>query len=131
MPNTQPSSPTSIVVDVTRSPYACLRPLPVSAVRFDADGFWGKWDTVNRTSSLNAQWEQLWVSGRMRNFQATAGLVEAPIEGNPWDDTDLYKWLEAAAWALVWEPEGGPLKFRIDEGVAILTAAQRPDARPI
>jgi len=120
-------APSSVVVDTSRSPYSQLRPIPVSNVRFDKDGFWGKRQEINRTVTLQQQWEQLWESGRIRNFQAAAGTAEAPIEGFAFNDTDVYKWLEAASWSLIDAPDDKELISKIDQAIDIVAAAQLPD----
>src|SRR5512142_1138546 len=87
------------LVDLTRSPRARARPLPVSAVRLEGE-FWGARLQRNVAVSLPAQWEQLERSGVLDNFRRVTGEVDRDHRGFVFADTDLYKWLEAASWAL-------------------------------
>lgn len=122
MPVTRRPAP---VLDLARSPHARLRPVPASAVHLDG-GFWGDRIQTAATVSLPQQWEQLEATGRLDNFRRVAGLVSAPYKGRVFNDTDLYKWLEAASWALVRGPDP-VLERRIEEGIALVEGAQQPD----
>ena len=88
-----------VVVDTTRSPHARLRPLPTTAVRF-GDGFWERRRRAVREVMLPAQYEQLEETGRLANFRRAAAGEAGGFVGLYFNDTDVYKWLEAAAWAL-------------------------------
>jgi DUF1680 family protein len=112
-------------VDLTRSPYARLRPLPVSAVRLEGE-FWGARLQRNVAVALPSQWEQLEASGVLDNFRRVAGEVDRGHRGFVFADTDLYKWLEAASWALCGGPDAA-LERRVDEGLDLIERAQRPD----
>jgi len=113
------------VVDVTHSPFARLRPVPVSAITLDGE-FWGPRLRINREVSLVEQWKQLDSTGRLDNFRRAAGLVGGNYQGRVFNDSDLYKWLEAASWCLA----GGPddvLERLIEGGIALAEGAQQPD----
>ena len=113
------------VLELARSPHARLRPVPASAVTLDG-GVWGERLRTVATVSLVEQWEQLEATGRLDSFRRVAGLTRVPYQGRVFNDTDLYKWLEAASWALL----GGPeplLERRIQEGIALVEGAQQPD----
>lgn len=113
------------VVDLTRSPHARLRPLPVSAVRLEGE-FWGARLQRNAAVSLPSQWEQLERSGVLANFRRVTGEVDVPHRGFVFADTDLYKWLEAASWALCGRRDAA-LERLVDEGLSLIERAQRPD----
>lgn len=113
------------LVDLTRSPHARLRPLPISAVRLEGE-FWGGRLERNAAVSLPSQWEQLEVSGVLDNFRRVTGEVDAAHRGFVFADTDLYKWLEAASWALCGRRDPA-LERLVDEGLVLIERAQHPD----
>src|SRR5262249_59013326 len=58
----------------------------------------------NREVSLPSQHALLESTGRLDNFRRVAGSSDAPYTGLFFNDSDIYKWLEAAAWAQVAGP---------------------------
>ncbi len=115
----------SVVVDMARSPHARYRGVPVKAVRLD-DGFLAPRLRLNREVTLPAQLELLEQTGRMANFRKGAGQESGRFEGFYFNDTDVYKWLEAAAWTLATDPD--PLLDRqVDEVIQIVAGAQQPN----
>ena len=52
--------------------------------------------------------------------------MKRPHEGLVFNDSDLYKWIEAASWSLAQRPDR-QLEQRVDEGIALIEAAQQPD----
>ena len=62
----------------------------------------------------------------IRNFRAAAGEIQAPFGGYVFQDSDLAKWLEAAALSLVWKPDPA-LEEHIDYVVDLICRAQRED----
>lgn len=115
----------AVVLDTRRSPHAALRPVPVDAWRVD-DAFWSPRFERNRRASLPAQWEHLRATGRLDNFRRAAGDLDGPAVGREFNDTDVYKWLEAASWALATEHDPA-LAGMVDEAVGLILAAQQPD----
>lgn len=114
-----------VVVDTSHSAYARLKPAPVTAVTL-TDGFWAARYKLNRETMLLAQYAQLEETGRINNFRRAAGKLVAPFAGLVFNDSDVYKWLEAAAWVLAVTP-GGELQQKVDAVIADIAAAQRPD----
>lgn len=121
----EPPKPKPVVVDTWRSPHARLRPVPVSAVRFD-DTFWAPRRRINHQATLPQQFEQLESSHRLDNFRRVSGKVDRPFEGPIFNDTDVYKWLEAAAWTLATEDDPA-LERMVDVAIGELEAAQQPN----
>ncbi|MEA2513242.1 MAG: uncharacterized protein QOJ59_2729 [Thermomicrobiales bacterium] len=115
----------SVVVDTSRSPHALYRPLPVSAVRLE-DTFWAPRIRANRDVSIPAQLDLLERTGRLANFRRGAGKEEGRFEGLSFNDSDVYKWLEAASWALATDPDPG-LGRRVDDVIREVADAQQPD----
>jgi DUF1680 family protein len=87
------------IADFSRSPFAKLKPVPVKAVTFE-EGFWSKRWTTNVRSSIPTMHDQLIAHGRMDNFLRLAGKSSAPQKGPVYSDSDIYKWLEGAAFAI-------------------------------
>jgi DUF1680 family protein len=114
-----------VVVDTSRSVYARLRPVPLSAVEL-GDTFWAPRWRINREITLPSQHQLLEETGRIDNFRRAAGKIGGPFHGLFFNDSDVYKWLEAVAWTLALEPDAG-LASLADQVIAEVGAAQRPD----
>ncbi len=76
-----------------------LYPVPLNAVRITG-GFWLRWLDTNRHVTLLAQYEQIVSTGRLANFQRAAGQSSGDFQGLVYNDSDVYKWLEAVGWTL-------------------------------
>src|SRR5919199_1800227 len=88
-----------VIVDTSRSRFARLRSLSMTVVRLN-DEFWEPRRRINRTITLPSQYRWLEETGRLRNFQRAAGEVGGEFQGRFFNDSDVYKWLEAASWTL-------------------------------
>ena len=113
------------VLDLSKSPDAVVRPVPPGQVEV-AEGFWADRMRTMRSHGLDRQFEQCEVTGRLRNFERAAGRLEGEFEGRYYNDSDVYKWLEAASYALARAPSA-ELKARVDGVIEAIAAAQRPD----
>ena len=113
------------VLDTRRSPHATLHPAPVDAWRLD-DAFWSRRLERNRVVTIPAQWELLERTGRLDNFRHAAGEPGVPHRGLYFNDSDVYKWLEAASWALL-AGNDAELRARVDRAIDLIAAAQRED----
>ena len=114
-----------VMVDTSRSEHARLRAVPITDVRL-SDGFWEPRLRVNREVTLPSQDRHLEETGRLDNFRRAAGKIGGPFRGIYFNDSDVYKWLEAAAWTLAADPD--PHLERIVEAVvAEIEDAQGPD----
>ena len=60
---------------------------------------------VNRTVSIPTQYEQIERTHRVDNFRRAAGKIGGDHVGIYFNDSDLYKWMEAAAWSLATHPD--------------------------
>ena len=85
-----------------KSPNSVTKPVPISAVKI-TDRFWASRIKINRTESLRLQYQKLIDTGRLDNFLRVSGRSEKPFTGPVFNDTDVYKWLEAVAWSLASE----------------------------
>ncbi len=112
------------VVSVAHSPYAKLREVPVRAVKMGA-GFWTARRAINEQQSIPSMREALEKHGIIDNFLRLEGKKNVPRHGPLYTDSDLYKWMEAAAFVLQTEdrPE---LRADFERLTAIIQAAQEP-----
>ena len=113
------------VVDTAHSPHAVLRSLAFDAVRLQ-DGFWSRWQRINRREALNYGYEQLLESGALSNFEVAAGRRAGGFQNMRFSDSDLYKWLEAASFELIRQPDAW-ISERVGEAVELMAAAQCQD----
>jgi DUF1680 family protein len=115
----------AVVVDTRHSPFCRLRPLSLDAVTID-DTFWAPRRRVNHAVTLPEEYEQLERTGRLHNLRRAAGWEQGAFEGRFFNDSDVYKWLEAAAWVLATERDER-LQARVDSLIALIAAAQDAD----
>jgi hypothetical protein len=87
------------VLDLSRSPYAKVKNIPIAAVEI-GDGFWAKRRKTNVESSIPSMHDELLAHGRMDNFLRLQGKSQAPQRGPVYSDSDIYKWAEAVGFAL-------------------------------
>lgn len=97
------------------------------------DGFWKKRQKLVREVVLPLQWKALndlipgvQPSGAIRNFRIAAGESQGSFYGRPFQDSDVYKWLEAVAYCLEDCPDS-ELEHQVDEVIALIGRAQQPD----
>ena len=123
--NVLDSVPSPPVVDTSRSPHARLRPLPLDAVSL-ADDFWEPKRRINREVTLPSQYRHLEDTGRLDNFRRASGKIGGKYQGIYFNDFDVYKWLEAAAWTLA-KGSNPELERMVNAAITEVEDAQRPD----
>jgi uncharacterized protein len=87
------------VLDTSKSPYAILHGVPVSAVAVH-DGFWSARRKAAISISLPTFVELLELNGELDNFRRLSGRKSVARRGRIPTDADVYKWLEAVAFAV-------------------------------
>jgi hypothetical protein len=101
-----------------------LQSAPLRSVQFQG-GFWGPWIERNRRKTLPIQYQQCKQTGRLDAF----GLQWKPDQPNKphifWD-SDIAKWIEAAAYSLTTHPDA-ELSQQVEDAIALIAAAQQPD----
>lgn len=102
-----------------------IRSVSMTDVKIE-DAFWRPRMEINRTVTIPHIMRQNEETGRVANFLKAAGKLTGPYQGRRYNDTDVYKVVEAASYslALVPDPE---LERKLDEIVAAIAAAQEPD----
>lgn len=116
---------TAFVVDTRRSPQARLHPVSLSNVQL-TDTFWQPRRDINQTVTLPQQYELSARTGRLDNFRRAAGDSSIPFRGIFYNDSDVYKWVEAASWTLAQTPDAR-LEQQLDEVIALIASAQDDD----
>ncbi len=102
-----------------------LAAVPLTAVRV-TDGFWAPKIDVNRRVTIPHILSENESTGRVDNFRKAAREIDGSYTGHRYDDTDIYKVIEAASYTLAASPDAA-LDKRIDDLIAIVAAAQEPD----
>ena len=105
---------------------ACLSPLPLASVELSDAGWWGKWQRLNRETTIPYGMTALETAGNIDNFRRVQGLTEASYRGFVFNDSDLYKTLEAIAWSLASERDD-TFQDYLDTCAAMLAAVQTRD----
>jgi DUF1680 family protein len=102
-----------------------VQPVPFTRVQVD-DAFWLPRFETNRTITIPFALNKNVDTNRVRNLAIAAGRAEGQYEGRRFNDTDVYKVIEGAAYSLSLYPDPG-LERQIDELVDIIAAAQEED----
>ena len=108
-----------------------VKPVPFTAVHVN-DTFWAPRIETNRTVTIPFAFKKDEETGRFDNFiRAAKALQHEPFENHkyppyPFDDTDVYKVLEGAAYSLSVHPDP-QLEAYCDNAIKIIGAAQEPD----
>ncbi|HEX4121751.1 MAG TPA: glycoside hydrolase family 127 protein [Verrucomicrobiae bacterium] len=108
-----------------------LQPVPFTAVHL-TDEFWAPRIETNRVTTIPYAFQKCEDTGRMDNFLRAAKalrgetLTNTNPPGYPFDDTDVYKVLEGASYALAVQPDPKMREY-LDSIIAEIGAAQEPD----
>jgi len=102
-----------------------FRPVALGAVDITG-GFWAGRREVNGDVGIPSGRERLEAAGNLDNLRLAAGVMDGEARGPVFMDSDVYKWLEAAAWEYARQPSEELLQAQ-REITAIVAAAQQPD----
>jgi DUF1680 family protein len=107
-----------------------VQPVPFTAVHL-TDVFWAPRIETNRKVTIPAAFQKCEDSGRVNNFERAAQALrgephDMKAPPYPFDDTDLYKVIEGAAYVLSVQPDP-KLDAYVDGMIAKIAAAQEPD----
>ncbi|MCL2867721.1 MAG: glycoside hydrolase family 127 protein [Clostridia bacterium] len=106
--------------------------IPLHSVKI-TDPFWTHMQRLIHDVVLPFQWEAL--NGRveddapgcaLQNFRIAAGLQEGRRQGVVFLDSDVYKWLEAAAYSLAIQPNA-ELLTKTEEAIELIGLSQQAD----
>lgn len=97
------------------------------------DPFWQKRIETARNTSISYMWDALNdnvqdvpPSHSMQNMKIAAGLATREYHGRPFQDSDLYKWIESASYSLMTSPDED-LLAKVEYAISIIKKAQAPD----
>lgn len=109
-----------------------LSPFPLGKIQIE-DKFWKEYMELVREHVIPYQWEALndripdaQPSHCIENFRVASGQQEGTFQGMVFQDSDVYKWLEAVAYSLTWHKDE-ELEKTADETIDLIGAAQQPD----
>jgi DUF1680 family protein len=102
-----------------------VRPVPFTAVKMD-DSFWSPRFETNRAVTVRYDFRKCEETGRIDNFAKAGGLAEGGFQGIPFDDSDVFKVIEGAAYTLATHPDP-ELDAYLDGLIAKIASAQEPD----
>ena len=91
-----------------------------------ADEFWAPRLETNRKVTVAYDFEKCEQTGRIDNFAKAGGLMEGKFEGIYFNDSDLYKVIEGAAYSLKIHPDPELEKY-VDGVIEKIAAAQWED----
>ena len=102
-----------------------LSAVPFTEVKLQ-DEFWAPRIQTNRQKSLPHNFKWCEQTGRISNFVKAAGKMPGKFEGIFFNDSDVYKVLEGAAYSLA-DQRDPALEKTVDEVIAKIASAQQPD----
>src|SRR4051812_45829213 len=90
------------------------------------DTFWAPKLETNRRVTIPHIMRQNEETGRVDNFRKAAGQISGAYSGRRFNDTDIYKIVEAASYSLKARPDP-TLDQKVDDLIALIAASQQPD----
>jgi uncharacterized protein len=110
---------------ISRSDYP-FTPVSFKAVKL-TDNFWAPRIETNRTVTIPYAFKLCQETGRITNFEIAGGLKQGSFcTKYPFDDSDVYKIIEGAAYSLSVHPDPDLEKY-VDDIIAKIAKAQEPD----
>jgi DUF1680 family protein len=102
-----------------------FQPVPFTAVHV-ADSFWTPRMETNRATTVWYDFQKCEETGRIDNFAKAGKLMPGEFRGTPFDDSDVFKVVEGAAYTLALHPDP-KLDNYLDQLIVKIAAAQEPD----
>jgi DUF1680 family protein len=120
----------ALVLSVAGAADQPARDYPIRAVPFTQvtvnDEFWSRRIETNRAVTIPFIFDKNEETGRVDNFSIAGHLKDGQFTGQRYNDTDVYKAIEGASYALAARRDAA-LDRRVDEVIAKIAAAQEPD----
>ena len=116
------------IINTAESPNAKLHSVPIRAVTM-GDGFWSERMRTNVEQSIPTLLALLEEHGVVDNFRRLLGRENSGRQGPLYTDSDLYKWMEAAAFVLQ-SGDRPKLRETLDKVIDDVLAAQEPSGYP-
>lgn len=103
-----------------------ITPIPFNKVRL-TDSFWTQRVHTNKEVTIPIAFSHCESTGRIDNFKVAGGLMEGKFKSeSPFDDSDVSKVIEGAAYALSAD-EDPELEAYVDSVISYMKAAQEED----
>lgn len=103
-----------------------FKPVPFTQVKF-TDSFWAPKLKINKEVTIPIIMKKNQETGRVDNFKVAGGLKKGKFATQyPFDDTDVYKVIEAASYSLQVSPDP-KLEAYVDTLITYIGAAQEKD----
>ena len=102
-----------------------LTPVPIDAVKM-REGFWKTKMDLNHQQGLPVLLKHLEEHGVLENFMLVSGRKKVERKGPYFSDSDLFKWMEGAAWDLA-SYDDPKARAELDRVIDEVVAAQKPD----
>jgi DUF1680 family protein len=102
-----------------------IRPVPFTDVTIDG-GLWASRIKTNREVTVRYDFRKCEETGRIDNFAVAGGLQTGGFQGIFFNDSDVFKVIEGAAYCLAGQPDEA-LESYLDKLIAKIAAAQEDD----
>ncbi len=102
-----------------------FQPVPFHQVEVDGS-FWAPRLATNREVTVRYDFQKCEETGRLANFAKAAGRIEGGFEGIIYNDSDVFKVIEGAAYTLAKHPDP-ELEAFLDALIADIAGAQEED----
>jgi DUF1680 family protein len=103
-----------------------ITPVPFSKVKIE-DSFWSPKIKTNHVVTIPIAYQQSLKTGRVDNFKIAANLMEGQFcTEYPFDDTDIYKIIEAASYSIHTFPDR-EMELMMDSLISLIAGAQEAD----
>jgi DUF1680 family protein len=121
----QPNMPNAVILDTSHSPYAKLKSVALSQILMEK-GFWQTRLQLNQKVTIQSQYVMLEKTGRLDNFRRVFGEAQKPYQGHVFNDSDVYKWLEAVCWMAAYQQDS-EIRNAADRVINLIIKAQDKD----
>jgi DUF1680 family protein len=102
-----------------------ITPIPFTSVDIN-DNFWLPRLETNRKITIPYDFEKCEETGRIQNFEVAAGIKEGSFTGRRYNDSDVFKIMEGAAYSLALFPDP-KLDEYLDDLIDKIAKAQEQD----
>ncbi len=110
--------------NLSKSDYP-IKPVPFTDVNVTS-GFWHERMETNRLVTIPYDFKKCEETGRISNFAKAGGLQDGEFEGIYFNDSDVFKVIEGAAYSLSLHPDP-ELEAYLDSVITLIAAAQEED----
>ncbi len=114
------------LVDVSKSPHTELKPLSLAEVQCLNGGFWHVWQEKVLRAALAHGYEENLKNHVIANFEVASGRKTGKFKGKWFADSEIYKWIEAAALFLL-NHEDKELEEHLDYVIQLIEESQMED----